>query len=101
MTVGLLHHYQKGLSVLKGAGLQLPGSAAQDGLIHSIFDAGSPVNRKYVEQTEIRKNDPPHGGDSGFFGAVSYLRTIQACKKCSFVCKAKISEKRRKQVCII
>ena len=28
------------------AGLQLPGSAAQDGLIHSIFDAGSPVNRK-------------------------------------------------------
>ena len=30
------------------AGLQLPGSAAQDGLIHSIFDAGSPVNRKKV-----------------------------------------------------
>jgi hypothetical protein len=37
------------------AGLQLPGSAAQDGLIHSIFDAGSPVNRKYVEQTETRQ----------------------------------------------
>lgn len=66
------------------AGLQLPGSAAQDGLIHSIFDAGSPVNRKYVKQTEIRKNDPPHGGDSGFFGAVSYLRTIRACKKVQF-----------------
>ena len=30
------------------AGLQLPGSAAQDGLIHSVFDAGSPVNRKKV-----------------------------------------------------
>ena len=30
------------------SGLQLPGSAAQDGLIHSIFDAGSPVNRKKV-----------------------------------------------------
>ena len=51
------------------AGLQLPGSAAQDGLIHSIFDAGSPVNRKYVEQTETRQfkrwfgdwqNDPAH-----------------------------------------
>ena len=37
------------------AGLQLPGSAAQDGLIHSIFDAGSPVNRKYGEQTETRQ----------------------------------------------
>ena len=30
------------------AGVQFPGSAAQDGLIHSIFDAGSPVNRKKV-----------------------------------------------------
>ena len=66
------------------AGVQFPGSAAQDGLIHSIFDAGSPVNRKYVKQTEIRKNDPPHGGDSGFFGAVSYLQTIRACKKVQF-----------------
>lgn len=66
------------------AGVQFPGSAAQDGLIHSIFDAGSPVNRKYMEQTETRKNDPPHGGDSGFFGAVSYLRTIRACKKVQF-----------------
>ncbi len=51
------------------SGLQLPGSAAQDGLIHSIFDAGSPVNRKYMEQTETRQfkrwfgdwqNDPAH-----------------------------------------
>lgn len=37
------------------AGVQFPGSAAQDGLIHSIFDAGSPVNRKYMEQTETRQ----------------------------------------------
>ena len=37
------------------AGVQFPGTAAQDGLIHSIFDAGSPVNRKYVEQTETRQ----------------------------------------------
>ena len=37
-----------------------------------------------MEQTEIRKNDPPHGGDFGFFGAVSYLRTIRACKKVQF-----------------
>lgn len=36
-------------------GVQFPGTAAQDGLIHSIFDAGSPVNRKYVEQTETRQ----------------------------------------------
>lgn len=37
------------------SGVQFPGSAAQDGLIHSIFDAGSPVNRKYMEQTETRQ----------------------------------------------
>lgn len=37
------------------AGVQFPGTAAQDGLIHSIFDAGSPVNRKYMEQTETRQ----------------------------------------------
>ena len=51
------------------AGVQFPGTAAQDGLIHSIFDAGSPVNRKYMEQTETRQfkrwfgdwqNDPAH-----------------------------------------
>ena len=36
-------------------GVQFPGTAAQDGLIHSIFDAGSPVNRKYMEQTETRQ----------------------------------------------
>ena len=42
------------------AGLQLPGSAAQDGLIHSIFDAGSPVNRKKVLPRHcklMRKNE--------------------------------------------
>ena len=67
--------------LFESAGVQFTGGSMQDGLIHSIFDAGSPVNRKYVKQTEIRKNDPPHGGDYGFFGAGSYLRTIRACKK--------------------
>ncbi len=57
------------LPLTVGSGLQLPGSHISDGLIHSIFDAGSPVNRKYVEQTETRQfkrwfgdwqNDPAH-----------------------------------------
>ena len=42
------------------AGVQFPGSAAQDGLIHSIFDAGSPVNRKKVLPRHcklMRKNE--------------------------------------------
>lgn len=37
------------------SGLQLPGAHISDGLLHSIFDAGSPVNRKYLEQTETRQ----------------------------------------------
>ena len=36
------------------AGVQFPGSAVQDGLIHSILNNDSPVNRKFVEQTEIK-----------------------------------------------
>ena len=43
------------LPLTVGSGLQLPGVHISDGLIHSIFDAGSPVNRKYVEQTETRQ----------------------------------------------
>lgn len=35
--------------------LQLPAISEETGLIHSIFDAGSPVNRKYLEQTETRQ----------------------------------------------
>lgn len=43
-------------SLLSGAGLQLPGSSVQDGLIHSIFDAGSDVNSKmFTSQTETRQ----------------------------------------------
>ena len=37
------------------AGVQFPGSAVQDGLIHSILKKDSPVNRKFVEQTETRQ----------------------------------------------
>ena len=37
------------------AGVQFPGSAVQDGLIHSIFDVGSPVNKNYMEQTDTRQ----------------------------------------------
>ena len=36
------------LPLTVGSGLQLPGSHISDGLIYSIFDAGSPVNRKKV-----------------------------------------------------
>lgn len=37
------------------AGVQFPRDSVQDGLNHSIFDAGSPVNRKFIEQTETRQ----------------------------------------------
>lgn len=46
---------EKGLSILKRAGLQLPGSLNQGGLIHSIFDAGSPVNADFMKQTDTRQ----------------------------------------------
>lgn len=40
----------------EGAGLQLPGSSIQDGLIHSIFDVGSEVNKKmFLSQTETQQ----------------------------------------------
>lgn len=42
-------------SLFSGSGVQFPGVDIQDGLIHSIFDAGSPVNRKFVEQTETKQ----------------------------------------------
>lgn len=35
--------------------VQFPAISEQAGLIHSIFDAGSPVKRKYLEQTETRQ----------------------------------------------
>lgn len=42
-------------SLFGKAGVQFPGRPLQDGLIHSIFDAGSPVNRKFMEQTQTRQ----------------------------------------------
>ena len=35
--------------------VQFPSISEKTGLIHSIFDAGSPVKRKYLEQTETRQ----------------------------------------------
>ncbi len=35
--------------------VQFPSVSEKTGLIHSIFDAGSPVKRKYLEQTETRQ----------------------------------------------
>ena len=35
--------------------VQFPAISEQAGLIHSIFDAGSPVKREYLEQTETRQ----------------------------------------------
>ena len=37
------------------AGVQFPGSAVQDGLIHSILNNDSPVNRKFMDQTETKQ----------------------------------------------
>lgn len=48
------------LPLTVGSGLQLPGGHISDGLIHSIFDAGSPVNRKKVLPRHcklMRKNE--------------------------------------------
>ena len=43
-------------NLYRSAGLQLPGSSVQSGLIHSIFDAGSDVNREMiVSQTETQQ----------------------------------------------
>lgn len=38
--------------LFESAGVQFPGGSMQDGLIHSILKNDSPVNRKFVEQTE-------------------------------------------------
>ena len=37
------------------SGVQFPGGAMQDDLIHSILKNDSPVNRKFVEQTETKQ----------------------------------------------
>ena len=43
---------KRGVSILKQAGLQLSGVLNRGGLIHSIHDAKSPVNVKYLDATE-------------------------------------------------
>ena len=54
--VGVYYLDKNRASNLIGDGrLQLPAISEETGLIHSIFDAGSPVNRKYLEQTETRQ----------------------------------------------
>lgn len=42
-------------SLYARSGVQFPGTAVQDGLIHSIFDAGAEVNREFMDQTETRQ----------------------------------------------
>ena len=46
---------EEALPLTVRAGVQFPGGRINDGLIHSIFDAASPVNRNYLEQTETRQ----------------------------------------------
>ena len=41
-------------NLFDAAGVQFPGVTMQDGLIHSILKNDSPVNRKFVEQTETK-----------------------------------------------
>ena len=41
--------------LFESAGVQFPGGSMQDGLIHSILKNDSPVNRKFVEQTETKQ----------------------------------------------
>ena len=42
-------------SLMDADGVQFPASFHQDGLIHSIFDAGVSVKKKYMEQTDTRQ----------------------------------------------
>lgn len=46
---------EEALPLTVRAGVQFPGGRINDGLIHSIFDAASPVNRNYLEQTETQQ----------------------------------------------
>ena len=56
-SVGVYYWNKKeAQNLYRSAGLQLPGSSVQDGLIHSIFDAGADVNRKMIaNQTETQQ----------------------------------------------
>ena len=46
---------EEALPLTVQSGVQFPGGRINDGLIHSIFDAASPVNRNYLEQTETQQ----------------------------------------------
>lgn len=46
---------EEALPLTVQSGVQFPGFPINDGLVHSIFDAASPVNRNYLEQTETRQ----------------------------------------------
>ena len=41
--------------LFESAGVQFPGGSMQDGLIHSILNNDSPVNRKFMDQTETKQ----------------------------------------------
>ena len=41
--------------LFESAGVQFPGGSMQDGLIHSILKNDSPVNRKFMDQTETKQ----------------------------------------------
>lgn len=43
---------KRGVSILKRAGLQLPGWLNRGGLVHSIHDVGSPVNKRFLEKID-------------------------------------------------
>ena len=71
--VGVYYPDKNRASNLIGDGrLQLPAISEETGLIHSILDAGSPVNRKYLEQTETSFN----------FQLLLYNVAIDARRRC-------------------
>lgn len=56
-------------SLMDAGGVQFPVSFHQDGLIHSIFDAGTFVKREYLEQTNTKQFKHWFRGNSKRTGA--------------------------------
>lgn len=46
---------EEALPLTVHAGVQFPSRHINDGLLYSIFDAASPVNRKYMDQTQTQQ----------------------------------------------
>ena len=46
---------KRGVSILKQTGLKISGVLNRGGLIHSIHDVGSPVNKEFMKQTESQQ----------------------------------------------